>query len=629
MKRLMLYSTGLMLFMSHFAFADFPCFSPGNNQPPSNPLNGCPLAITVQAGNAVSISAYMGTFYPPLIDTYSGSVTGDLGSIVNDGTVTPPVTSLACPLGYQGLHFATKYSPGVHIVKATFSSCTYPYPQNATLMVTALPAGQAPPPTSCGPVALIDPLVPVPPLLSGNSVTTNRGLLAGAWAPVQGVAADGTAQTVIRVPVSNVNDMVSITVINDQGQVSSSPDDDGGVVGLGGDVSAVSSSVDAMASNAGLGPMAFAIYRAPTNFSRGTTQDDGAVQRSVTLQVKCQDSSGSSASSATVQIVRPPVILVHGVWSSASAAWQNFVPAKAAENALWSILPTNAVMAVNYNVPPGDVITETAPAYSPGELGLITRNALGFAYNAPFVLQQMSSYVGSFRQTFNVAAAQADVVAHSMGGDIARTMASLPSFQGSNTYGMGSIHKLITIGTPHQGTPLATQLLAPNNSCVVQTLPYAYMFSLGTVTFENTPPTSGAVADLQNGVSGSIPFPIAYIAGAALQSNFAGLDCTLCKAGMLRALCGGTVPGDPLANDLTSQNWSTVFASASSDALAPVSSQLNGTSNQLLVFPGVVHSQGIEQLDFGPPSELDSQSGIPDEVVDLLNELVNGTDFQH
>ena len=46
-----------------------------------------------------------------------------------------------------------------------------------------------------------------------------------------------------------------------------------------------------------------------------------------------------------------------------------------------------------------------------------------------------------------------------MGGDIMRTVASLPTFLSADTYGVGPIDKLITIGTPHLGSPLAIQLL--------------------------------------------------------------------------------------------------------------------------------------------------------------------------
>ena len=89
---------------------------------------------------------------------------------------------------------------------------------------------------------------------------------------------------------------------------------------------------------------------------------------------------------------------------------------------------------------------------------------------------------------------------------------------------------------------------------------------------------------------------------------------------------------DPLALDLNSQSWNALFSLAPNDGIVPVVSQLNGTSGpsaSLLTIPGVIHSPGIEGLGFNPPSEVDSASGIPDWVVDLLNEPTNGNEFQH
>jgi|HubBroStandDraft_5_1064220.scaffolds.fasta_scaffold1052258_1 hypothetical protein len=79
-------------------------------------------------------------------------------------------------------------------------------------------------------------------------------------------------------------------------------------------------------------------------------------------------------------------------------------------------------------------------------------------------------------------------------------------------------------------------------------------------------------------------------------------------------------------------NWNTaVFNSELNDGIVPVASQLNDTSeiSGLFAFPGVIHSPGIEALGFSGPSELDSASGIPDFVIDLLNESTNGAAFQH
>ena len=44
-------------------------------------------------------------------------------------------------------------------------------------------------------------------------------------------------------------------------------------------------------------------------------------------------------------------------------------------------------------------------------------------------------------------------------------------------------------------------------------------------------------------------------------------------------------------------------------------------------FPGAIHSPGFEALDFSPPTEVSPQSGIPDAVINLLNESITGADF--
>ncbi|HVR27509.1 MAG TPA: hypothetical protein VMU26_29790 [Candidatus Polarisedimenticolia bacterium] len=62
------------------------------------------------------------------------------------------------------------------------------------------------------------------------------------------------------------------------------------------------------------------------------------------------------------------------------------------------------------------------------------------------------------------------------------------------------------------------------------------------------------------------------------------------------------------------------------DGVVPVTSQLNNSSSTL-IFSGVIHSPGFEALNFSPPSEGYTLNGIPDEVVNLLNEAVNGPDF--
>jgi len=46
-----------------------------------------------------------------------------------------------------------------------------------------------------------------------------------------------------------------------------------------------------------------------------------------------------------------------------------------------------------------------------------------------------------------------------------------------------------------------------------------------------------------------------------------------------------------------------------------------------LQYSGVIHTSGLETLDFNGPSVLDAASNISSEVITLLNESPTGSDF--
>lgn len=147
------------------------------------------------------------------------------------------------------------------------------------------------------------------------------------------------------------------------------------------------------------------------------------------------------------------------------------------------------------------------------------------------------------------------------------------------------------------------------------------MVSLQTATI-NGAPVSGAVGDLTTGVSGTQPFPIAYIGATTSAANLGGLNCTFCNAQLIRLRC----PLDTLALLLHPTTWDQVFDSATNDGIVTLTSQLNSKSSTL-VHAGVIHSSGLKDLDFNPPTELDPGSGIPGDLINLLNEAINGSDF--
>jgi probable HAF family extracellular repeat protein len=520
------------------------------------------------------------------------------------------------------------------------------------------------------PVALVDP---VPDLLSGPaviSVAAGAQLLATKGTKVQGVAADGVTQVVVRIQADRVGDQFILTLINDQnGPIN--PDEDG-ALGNPGDTTLTQNHMTVTAVDTGSGPsgpnppFAFAIYRAPKDFARpapgglyktgtcaGVSDLDGQLKcRSVTLKVL---TPLGNIINTPVTILRPPVALIHGLWSEPSD-WDSFSP-------LFSNFagPDNRfqVGLVNYSgpLPPGVFLASSVPDYSglPGGRGLAVLanarpNSLGFQFNAVGVMSQIDQQIRSFKGGTNplstrVAAIQADIVAHSMGGDISRTLplqnfnlfnfGPQDNFLSDRNFRQGTVHKLITIDTPHLGSPLATQLLQTSNSCVANILAAAGMPTFQSVQIpvggRATGSVPGAVGDLadspmsqalQNIANpGQHPLPTALIAGTVNGGNLAGLAGSG-TALAIQAACSG-----PVASSLTPDAWPTMFNNQPNDAVVSLNSQLNGLSpDPGAVFDGDLHSAGIEELGFTGPTVLDS-GPVPNHVIDLLNAFVSNSIF--
>ncbi|HZE80984.1 MAG TPA: hypothetical protein VE604_08775 [Candidatus Polarisedimenticolia bacterium] len=478
---------------------------------------------------------------------------------------------------------------------------------------------------------------PVPGLMKGPTVIgvndivrQNSGAdkLGALGRPVQGVAADGVTQAVIRVAADGPGDQFTLTVMNDQLTPSVSPDEDG-ALGNPGDpsLSITQSQISVTAVNTSSGVFAFAVYRAPVDFARSNGQDVNSASRKVTIQIF----RNSTAVTIPITIVRTPVALIHGLWSDWKT-WNGFSPLVTSQN---TVDARFSVLRVSYDKRIDDFITVTNPVYV--LVPLAKANSMGFAYNAPTVLSQMSDWLQGFKNGSNparipVAAAQFDVVAHSMGGDIARTLPLLGKFQSTTNFGLGTIHKVITIGTPHQGSPLPGHILDPASSCIRTILSLKGNYAFASATVSGTTST-GAVGDLGTGspalqaIQGGLPnlippntapVPTAMIAGQ--YNNWASLDCTRCAASTIRATCSSS--NDPLAQLLTSTGWQSIFAGPDnrSDALVGVSSQFNGLGDAAgSLQQGFLHASALAALSFATPAELDSNTPISNQVIEFLN----------
>ena len=142
------------------------------------------------------------------------------------------------------------------------------------------------------------------------------------------------------------------------------------------------------------------------------TSDDGTSRR--------LDDLGS------IPVIHPPVVLIHGIWSSRDA----MIPMRTFldNTGHFKIITTADYSTTSYN----DIRTNVG--------------ALRKAINAAF--QQMESR--------GIKGKQVDVVAHSLGGLIARLyMLGYTDKSGRPVAGkLGQIRKLITLGTPHLGSTL-------------------------------------------------------------------------------------------------------------------------------------------------------------------------------
>ena len=485
----------------------------------------------------------------------------------------------------------------------------------------------------------VDPVTddPSTTLMSGPVVTTSAQRLATGGRNVSGLAADGVTQLVVRVPTANVGDQVTLSLFNDQQDLSSSPDDDGGLGQIGGSAF-TQNQISVTSQSTGSGPFAFAIYQAPVDFARANSGDASSSQRAVYMHIQDQ-TQGGTPTTLPIAILRPPVVMIHGLWDN-WRTWNTFGPLVTGPSTVDSRF---SIGRVSYDWLVGPSIAATNPPYLlPLSLqGRIRANSMGFSYTTHYVLAQTSQWITNFKSGQNplgapVAAVQADVVAHSMGGLLTRNMVLQPTFFSDSTFGQGYIHKVITVDTPHLGSQVALKLMSPqeNGGCLQGVLAFKDNFSLITTTFSDGSVFSGATADLggddtQNLTSPAIhqlttsspkPLPTALIAG--IYQNWAALDSLGIATG-IRLFCST----DSLAQQLTSTAWPTIFYGNYNDGIVSENSQLDGLNPELNAqFFGYVHSPGTEKLGFSGPSVLDAGS-VPQQVIFLLNTPLNNTQY--
>jgi probable HAF family extracellular repeat protein len=186
-----------------------------------------------------------------------------------------------------------------------------------------------------------------------------------------------------------------------------------------------------------------AVYTPPNSF--GATS---AKQRLVNVRIS--DASNPQAGSILVplKLKRPPVVLVHGLWSEPKTFEQSGF-ADALRNRGFSVFLADYSFANAATFDPN----------SPSNLGQIQ------------VKEAIIQALNNYRDLHLIAATQADVIAHSMGGLMTRALMQQPNYYDPINYNEGWIHRFITMGTPHQGTGLANLLWGHRDDLYVFEIP--------------------------------------------------------------------------------------------------------------------------------------------------------------
>jgi pimeloyl-ACP methyl ester carboxylesterase len=265
-------------------------------------------------------------------------------------------------------------------------------------------------------------------------IINNAPALVGASALRSGVVADGVTMLLLRasVPEASAGGSITLSLLDSSGGAASSKwgtllkrDGTGG-----GNTITISPEV-----TSGGRRYAFAAYRAPIDHPVPTAI------ASTTLTIESVSSDKPTEKVRTpLRILSPPVVLVHGVWSNRSA-WEGL------EGRLklggFRVCP---------DCRPDYGTAQPAPEFDP--------QSPATRYVMDILIQAIAAAKSADRRQ-GIAVSQVDGIGHSMGGLLlrARVVYPLVDYKRFDNYKKGDLHKIITVGSPHQGSSIVNFLI--------------------------------------------------------------------------------------------------------------------------------------------------------------------------
>lgn len=259
---------------------------------------------------------------------------------------------------------------------------------------------------------------------------------------------------------------------------------------------------------------AFAVYRAPRP-SDGLKLTGGATMTLTAI-------NGADTKKVSMPVKAPPTILIHGLWGTDStfSAWPRGEGGPPYQNQFY------------YHMLYDGSLSYAEGANQTALSSLITQSALAM---------KLQHVIGS----------RVDLVTHSMGGLMARQYLASSANTTDLSYGTSPVYRLVTIDTPHTGSPLAKLLYERRNTPIATPIDCNEMrlaagefmmcraqanlmrqATLGNILRAAQHPIDTAVRDLQPSTFGAAPLasPGAATGGFMMVSGRASADDSLGNA---------------------------------------------------------------------------------------------------
>ena len=215
---------------------------------------------------------------------------------------------------------------------------------------------------------------------------------------------------------------------------------------------------------------ATAVLVAPENFplkkkALGFIGDDGFPKRDFEVKVKFECACGDAGCTCEdeeepvkLEIHATPVVFIHGIYGTFAGAFVG-----KGKSGIFKKLSDSDVAISYWNYantegPTSQIIDKVAKGEHSGLFNVITQ-----------MFRRML-------KQHNIACTRVDIICHSMGGLMARTFLEYDDKSSSRSYYNSMVRRLITIATPHEGSPTTNYLLEGGEK-----LPYITKHQLSTL----------------------------------------------------------------------------------------------------------------------------------------------------